>query len=115
MVGNALRMRAWKPTVATQSPALAEGPQELTEWTWEEEPTQNGKENIIMENKLAVEGMMCKHCVKHVKDALEAIDGVTEAGVNLDEGTATVALAADVSDDAVVAAVVAAGYEAKTA
>lgn len=32
-----------------------------------------------MEETLKVKGMMCAHCEAHVKEALEKIDGVTEA------------------------------------
>ena len=68
-----------------------------------------------MEKTLSVEGMMCQHCVAHVKKALEGIDGVEAAEVDLDAGTATAKLSADVADDALIAAVVDAGYEAKIA
>lgn len=66
-----------------------------------------------MEKTLTVEGMMCQHCVAHVKKALEGIEGVEEAIVDLDAGTATVKLSHDVSDDTLSAAVVDAGYEVK--
>lgn len=65
-----------------------------------------------MEKTLNVEGMMCQHCVSHVKNALEGIDGVAAADVNLDEKRATVTLDKDVANDALVGAVVEAGYEA---
>ena len=68
-----------------------------------------------MEKTLDVEGMMCAHCVAHVKKALEGIDGVEEAVVDLDAGKATAKLAADVADQALIDAVVDAGYEAKIA
>ena len=66
-----------------------------------------------MEKTLKVEGMMCQHCVAHVKKALEGVDGVEEAVVDLDAGTAKALLSADVSDEALVGAVVEAGYEAQ--
>ena len=74
----------------------------------------NGKDTT-MEKTLDVEGMMCAHCVAHVKKALEGIDGVEEAVVDLDAGKATAKLAADVADQALIDAVVDAGYEAKIA
>ncbi len=39
---------------------------------------------------LHVGGMHCPKCVARVKDALEAVDGVTSADVNLEEERATV-------------------------
>ena len=64
-----------------------------------------------MENKtvLSVKGMMCPHCVAHVKKALEAVEGAGEVVVSLDDAAATVTGSADRA--ALVAAVKAAGYE----
>ena len=40
------------------------------------------KEDVGMTTKeISVEGMMCQHCVGHVKKALESVDGVAEATV----------------------------------
>ncbi|MDD3170028.1 MAG: copper chaperone CopZ [Eubacteriales bacterium] len=39
---------------------------------------------------LNVEGMSCSHCVKAVKDAVAALDGVAEVEVDLKGKTATV-------------------------
>lgn len=36
-----------------------------------------------------VKGMTCENCVKHVKEALEAQDGVTEVNVSLSGGGKT--------------------------
>ena len=33
----------------------------------------------MMNKTVKVEGMMCQHCVAHVKKALEGVDGVEEA------------------------------------
>ena len=66
------------------------------------------------ENKtytLAVEGMMCQHCVAHVKKALEGVKGVSNVNVDLDAKTATVEALSSVSATTLVAAVTAAGYE----
>jgi copper chaperone CopZ len=40
--------------------------------------------------KLKIAGMTCGHCVRTVKEALERVDGVAEARVDLDAGQATV-------------------------
>lgn len=73
-----------------------------------------GKEPA-MEKTLHVEGMMCVRCVAHVKKALEAVDGVASAEVDLEAKRATVALDGDVADETLVAAVVEEGYEASMA
>lgn len=66
-----------------------------------------------MEKILNVEGMSCMHCVAHVKEALEKLEGVREADVKLEEKRAEVKLDKEVSDDALVKAVEGAGYSAK--
>ena len=66
-----------------------------------------------MEKILNVEGMSCMHCVAHVKEALEKVEGVREADVKLEEKRAEVKLDKEVSDDVLVKAVEGAGYSAK--
>lgn len=88
VVSNALRLRFFKPKFI------------------------NKKEEKEMKKVLNVEGMMCPHCVAHVKKALEAIDGVS-ADVSLENKQATVTLSKEVSDDVLADAVVNAGYEVK--
>jgi Cu2+-exporting ATPase len=67
------------------------------------------KENIT--HTLSVEGMMCQHCVSHVKKALEGVKGVTAVSVDLDAKTATVDALSSTSVDALITAVKNAGYE----
>ena len=108
VVTNALRLRGWKPdlpAVPSDAPASA-----LIDSTESCKP--NEKEST-MEKTLNVEGMMCQHCVAHVKRALESVEGVEEAVVDLDAGTATAKLAHDVPEDVLAAAIVEAGYEVK--
>ena len=142
VVSNALRLRGWKPVVfgeaasalepeaapdAASGAALAseagvptmDGPSAedgdgspVSAGHSKEMQTVKPKE-IIMEKKLSVEGMMCQHCVAHVKKALEGVEGVEEAVVDLDSNSATAKLSADVADQALVNAIVDAGYEAK--
>ena len=116
VVSNALRLRTWRPSeraaseatpaaeVAVSVESVAGAPAPATE---RREPT--------MTKTLNVTGMMCQHCVAHVKKALEGVDGVSAVDVNLEAGTATVEAADSVADDALVAAVVEAGYEAAVA
>ena len=37
-----------------------------------------------MKKKILIEGMRCEHCVGHVKEALEGLDGVTSVEVSLE-------------------------------
>ena len=62
---------------------------------------------------LAVDGMMCAHCVAHVKSALEGVRGVRSADVDLASASASVTTDGSVSVAALLAAVKSAGYEAK--
>ena len=64
-----------------------------------------------MEKTFNVEGMMCQNCVKHVTRALEAVDGVDHAVVDLEANTATAVLSKDVPDQLLIAAIVEEGYE----
>ena len=64
-----------------------------------------------METILQVKGMMCPHCEAHVKTALEAIPGVTEAKADHNTGTVTLRTDAPVSEAALKQAVEQAGYE----
>ena len=51
-----------------------------------------------MTKTMKIEGMMCKHCEARVKKILEGIDGVVEAEVSHEKGTAIVTLAKDVDN-----------------
>ncbi len=44
----------------------------------------------MQKTKLKISGMSCQHCVKTVKDALTALEGVQRAKVNLRKGEAVV-------------------------
>ena len=58
-----------------------------------------------MRKTLHIEGMMCPHCEMRVKQALEAVPGVSEATASHEKGTAAVTLSAQVDNDALRAAV----------
>ena len=63
-----------------------------------------------MKKTMHITGMMCGHCEARVKKTLEAIDGVTEAVVSHEAGTAVVTLSKDVADDVLKQAVEAQDY-----
>lgn len=63
-----------------------------------------------MKKVLKIEGMMCNNCVKHVKNALEALPGV-KAEVSLEKKTAIVEFDGAISDEALIKAVTDEDYE----
>lgn len=65
-----------------------------------------------MKKIISVEGMSCEHCAAAVKNALEELDGVKSAKVELKKKSATVKLSEDVADDVLSAAVTNAGFTA---
>ena len=52
-----------------------------------------------MKKKIEIEGMMCGHCEATVKKALEAVDGVENAEVSHEKGTAVLTVSNEVSND----------------
>ena len=118
VVCNALRLRTWKPkntSSATRQDAHDTKPVIGVQSKSTNDASASQKEESYMEKKLNVEGMSCQHCVAHVTQALEAVEGVSKATVSLDEKSAVVELSSDVADSTLVDAVVKAGYEATIA
>ena len=131
VVSNALRLRRWKPRKsaaagnATSSPVVDEAPIEVVVRKIDlaadglAEITQGiqvpDRKDPLMEKTLLVEGMMCEKCVAHVKKALERVEGVEEALVDLEGKKAVVRVGANVADDVLVDEVVEEGYEAQMA
>lgn len=68
-------------------------------------------EEKTMEKTIKIEGMMCPHCSGRVKTSLEQIDGVAEAVVSHENGTAIVKLTKEVSVDLLKSAVEEQGYK----
>lgn len=115
VVTNALRLRFFNPVYAADTGA--DMPSTAAHKCRVEAVdilNTNKKERVdTMKKVLDIEGMMCQHCVAHVNKALSSIEGVEAVEVSLENKNAAVTLAADVSDDALVKAVVDAGYEVK--
>ncbi len=98
VVTNALRLFGWRPGDATAVSATA--------------PAVEGEKETEMKAKtIKIEGMMCEHCVAHVREALAGVKGVENVVVSLDEGRATLDAGLLVKDDALRAAVEDAGYK----
>ena len=69
------------------------------------------KEKSAMTKTMKIEGMMCGHCEARVKKILEGIEGVTEAVVSHEKGTAVVTLEKEVADSVLKEAVEAQDYK----
>lgn len=69
------------------------------------------KEEKAMTKTMKIEGMMCKHCEARVKQTLDALDGVTEAIVSHENGTAVLTMSAPVDNAVLAEAVTAQGYK----
>lgn len=64
-----------------------------------------------MTKKIFIEGMSCQHCVNHVKNALEELDGIKSAKVSLENKWAEIELSQDVANEKIKEAIEDAGYE----
>lgn len=105
VVTNALRLRFFRPTMTavTADPAQSEDLSHTSD-------TTETKESSIMTKTISIEGMMCQHCVKHVTDALNKLEGVS-AAVSLENKNAVCEITGNVTDEQLKAAVTDAGYE----
>jgi Cu2+-exporting ATPase len=78
-----------------------------------EQRLEKKEENEMKEYRFSVTGMMCPRCVAHVKEALEAVNGVEGATVDLASESATVICQSFVEEKKLKSAIVAAGYGVK--
>ncbi|EEE16708.1 copper-transporting ATPase 2 [Lancefieldella rimae] len=125
VVTNALRLRTWKPKEIDVSHVGSVETQVQSGFDAQSKPICTTAIPVIvptpkerkerMEKKLNVEGMSCQHCVAHVTQALEAVEGVSRVEVSLEDASAIVEFDGAVSDEALIAAVKNAGYEASIA
>lgn len=105
VVTNALRLNWFRPINQKE-----ENQSNLIPEIKNQTKDNNGKERKnTMEIK--VKGMMCGHCEMHVKKALEAIDGITEAVASHETGIVTITTSKDVAMDTIKAAIENEGYE----
>lgn len=61
--------------------------------------------------EIIVKGMMCMHCEKAVKEALEAIDGITEAVADHNTDSVKLTMSKEVAEELIKETVVGKGYE----
>lgn len=107
VVTNALRLNLFKLHDASRDKKI--GGAKITPLTAEENKknqeneNQANKENEVEETKMkktmTIEGLMCMHCDARVKKCLEALEGVEEAVVSHESGTAVVTAADSVTDE----------------
>ena len=114
VVTNALRLRRFQLDLPDVGPAAEDGGARAVVVVYTELPEMdsidhktNIKEDKTMKKTVKIEGMMCQMCVKHVKNALSALD--PEAEVSLENKCASIDEKVD--DAAIAAAVKEAGYE----
>lgn len=92
VVSNALRLNLFKMYDGHRDKKIKNKTAEAVSDTNKKEDENN------MEKVMEIKGMMCGHCEARVKKVLEAIDGVDEAVVSHEKGTAIVKLSAQVDD-----------------
>ena len=105
VVMNALRLRFFQPEHSEA--AASEG--EVSKDGQESAPA--GKDGMIMQKELKIEGMMCAHCQKHVNDALAKMEGVTAVTVDLEGKKADVTMDREIPMEEFKKVITEAGYE----
>ncbi len=116
VVSNALRLKLFQPRFRTKGTAPdtpAEHPEPVVSQPvrLHNPITEKGETQTMTTKTLMVEGMMCAHCSGRVQKALEALDGVSQAKVSLEEKNVVVTMSAPVEDSILAQAVTDAGYE----
>ena len=101
VVTNALRLNFAKLYKQQPQPQQAE----------QIEQTIQNKENNLMQKVVKINGMMCGHCEKAVRKAVEAIDGVESVVASHVDGTAIVNMSKDVDNQLIIDAIVAEEFE----
>ena len=133
VVMNALRLNLWRPRSEKRKKgdacAMPEGESCVTADKASDntegalgttENCDNNEDNNTEEKEInkvvkviKVEGMMCPHCEARVKKVLEAFDFVSEAVPSHTDGQVTVTVSEGADLDALVNAIIEAGYEAE--
>ncbi len=128
VVSNALRLNLFRPhdtrhdrpprglrknAAAAKAAGSSQSALSVTAAETDTAPNTSQKEDSPMQKTMTIAGMMCPHCEMTVKKALESLDGVANAQVSHQAGTAVVTLNAPVDDAALTTAVTEQGYEVK--
>jgi Cu2+-exporting ATPase len=96
VVSNALRLNLWKPKKICNNSSKCE---ELVTNSATQENIIESKEDEKMTVVIKVDGMMCPHCEARVKKACESCEGVTLATPSHTEGTVTLEMVKDVTEE----------------
>ncbi|MEG0509249.1 MAG: heavy metal translocating P-type ATPase [Eubacterium sp.] len=107
VVLNALSLKRFKPKYVHIDDKQ---PTQTTVIHTKNESDDSKKEGIIMLKKLHINDMSCKHCVKRATDTLNAIDGVSNVEVSLENAGATLSVTDAVTDKMLCDALDDAGY-----
>ncbi len=107
VVLNALRLKFFK----VQRAEISTTQKSFAQVKIENLKISQTKEETKLKTELKIEGMMCKHCVKHVHDALAKMDGVTDVEVSLENKNAVVTSENEISIDDFAKVIDDAGYE----
>lgn len=73
------------------------------------EPVNIGKEERMVKT-IKIDGMMCPHCEKHVKDALLSFQEMESVEVSHEQGEAKVVMGSEVPDELLIKKIIDAGY-----
>ena len=111
VVSNALRLNLFAMYDARKDKKHKNHKKQTTITTDQNKEVKEKKEINEMKKTMEIKGMMCGHCEARVKKTLEAIEGVTEAVVSHESGTAIVTMSTEVADDVLKSAVEAQDYE----
>lgn len=65
----------------------------------------------MLKKIISIEGMHCLHCAGSVEKAVDALEGVKSAKVNLDKKICTAKLSGDISDADITSAIKELGFE----
>ena len=111
VVSNALRLNLFAMYDARKDKKHKNHKKQTTITKDQNKEVKEEKEINEMKKTMEIKGMMCGHCEARVKKTLEAIEGVTEAVVSHESGTAIVTMSTEVADDVLKSAVEAQDYE----
>ena len=99
VVTNALRLNLADIHSAKRDKKVKNAVRNISDSNVNQKENKREMEEKTMTKTLKIEGMMCGHCEASVKKALEAVDGVSEAVVSHEAGTAVVTFSGDVAEE----------------
>ena len=108
---NALRLNLFKIHETRRDKKRRTAAVDFSEVISNDEDTVSEVGNGSAVRTVHIKGMMCPHCENTVKKALESVDGISNADVSHEKGTAVITLTKDISDDIIAKNVTDKGYE----